>query len=258
MKLYKLTDINGKTRNNTQWGENATVSLPHVVDPQLCSEHVIHAYVSPDVALLLNPIHADLDVATMQLWECEGDVVVSDWGKVGCFTLTTVRQIEFPEWWKNNKLDVIAKFSKRCAESAAANAANAANAARHAANAARHANAANAARHAVNAARHANAANAVNAAVNAANAAANAAAANAARHAVNAAVNAANAANAAANAAESAKYAAKYAAAYAEYAADAEFNILEIISEVLWDKYTDIRVISTALDKFIDAIGANR
>ena len=27
MKLYKLTDKNDRTRNNTQWGENVTVSI---------------------------------------------------------------------------------------------------------------------------------------------------------------------------------------------------------------------------------------
>jgi uncharacterized iron-regulated protein len=35
-------------------------------------------------------------------------------------------------------------------------------------------------------------------------------------------------------------------------------KMVQDYTEVLWDKYTDIRVISTALDKFIDAIGANR
>ena len=43
MKLYKLTDGNNQTKNDTQWGENVT----HAADgdsTELCNEHWLHAY----------------------------------------------------------------------------------------------------------------------------------------------------------------------------------------------------------------------
>src|SRR4051812_13853910 len=226
-KLYKLTDENGRTRGSTQWG----VDIEHTATigrPKLCSRTVIHAYASPLLAVLLNPIHAA--IYTPQLWEAEGEVVIAAWDKVGCKTLTTKRQITIPrittiqkvafailcgkQVFKNPKWNIWAdnwlsgKDRSRAAAAAAAAAAYAANAAATAATYA--ANAATAAAAAANAAAAATyAANAATYAANAATAAA--AAANAAA----AATYAANAATYAANAATYAANAAAYAAAYA-------------------------------------------
>ena len=106
MILYKLTDKNARTRNNTQWGENITHELPPCGDPITCSENVLHAYTSPALAVLLNHIHANIKDPI--LWECEGKICVENWDKVGCFKLTTLRQITLP------KVDVV-KFSILCA-----------------------------------------------------------------------------------------------------------------------------------------------
>ena len=42
MKLYKLTDAEGRTKGETQWGENVTHSVTG--KPKLCSSTVLHAY----------------------------------------------------------------------------------------------------------------------------------------------------------------------------------------------------------------------
>ena len=72
MKLYKLTDKNGKTKNNTQWGPGVTHSVPSCNNPKLCSNQVLHAYTNIDLALVLNPIHANIHSADLRLWEAEG------------------------------------------------------------------------------------------------------------------------------------------------------------------------------------------
>ena len=125
MKLFKLTDEHNETKNNIVWGEYITHSLPIVANPQLCSNHVFHAYKDKNLALLLNPIHAD--IRNFNLWEAEGNIIKKEWDKVGCFTLTTIKQREIPFWYSNLKirLNVFIKFSKKV-DAAAAYAADAA------------------------------------------------------------------------------------------------------------------------------------
>ena len=93
--LYKLTDLQSQTRNATQWGENVTHELPARDAYQLCSYQVLHAYVSPELAVLMDPIQASL-LPDAILWEAEGDVVTNDGTKVGCTRLTTLKQIPIP------------------------------------------------------------------------------------------------------------------------------------------------------------------
>ena len=97
MKLYKLTTADGRTRvgksNETQWGENVTRTVSGT--PKLCSATVTHAYQSPLLAELLDSCHGSFG-SSGKLWEAEGEVVISAPDKVGCQTLTTLREIERP------------------------------------------------------------------------------------------------------------------------------------------------------------------
>ena len=94
MKLYKLTDKNDKTYNKTQWGENVTHEATGEGD--LCTEGWFHAYTHPLLAVLLNPIHANL--SNPHLWEAEGEIGNDDHGlKVGCKKLTTIKRLNLPE-----------------------------------------------------------------------------------------------------------------------------------------------------------------
>ena len=97
MILYKLTTQDFKTRegypNETLWGRGVShTAKGH--GTELCSDGYIHAYLSPLLAVLMNPIHAGIQNPVV--WEAEGSVSVSDGLKVGCKTLTTVRQIPLP------------------------------------------------------------------------------------------------------------------------------------------------------------------
>jgi hypothetical protein len=93
MKLYKLTNERGQTRDETQWGEGVTHS--GTGKGELCGPGWIHAYTHPLLAVLLNPIHADFQ--NPQLWEAQGKIGKNDYGlKVGCRRLTTTKRISLP------------------------------------------------------------------------------------------------------------------------------------------------------------------
>ena len=115
--LYKLTRDNGTTHNNTKWEVGTTHSLPKVNNPRLCTKDVLHAYKSPNLGLLLNPIHANF--TNPLLFKCEGEVVAEDWSKVGCSLLTITEQLPLPKWYANadTRKKVQAYFAILCAES---------------------------------------------------------------------------------------------------------------------------------------------
>ena len=94
MTAYKLTDENGKTRGNTQWGPGVTHEAAG--NGELCSKGWIHVYSYPLLAVFLNPIHANFQHP--RLWRCEvGGRHRDDRGlKHGWQRVTTVEEIELP------------------------------------------------------------------------------------------------------------------------------------------------------------------
>ena len=98
MKLYKLTDQEGYTRRNetgqTQWSSGFSMELPNVENPELCTNQVIHAYKNINLAFLLNLNHAN--IANPRVWEADGDIACEDWGKVGCFKLSVISELQSP------------------------------------------------------------------------------------------------------------------------------------------------------------------
>ena len=226
MKLYKLTNKDGMTRDETQWNEGITHTAKEN-GVELCTNQVIHAYRDPYLAVFHNPIGGNFDSETMRLWEAEGDTVADDGMKVGCKSLTTTKESPVPVITMEQRVEI----AIRCAlvyknksfikwanswlsgkdRSAAAAAKSAAAAAESAASAA-YAAAKSAAQYAAHAA--------ASAAKSAASAAESAAAQYAAaQYAASAAAQSAKSAHAAASAAQ---YAAWYAA-----------NITEIIHSVV-------------------------
>jgi hypothetical protein len=114
MTLYKLTNREGKTRagwaNETQWGENTTHTAVGPENGPLCSDSWIHAYESPEMAIIMNPAHAIIQHPI--LWEAEGHICLSESGlKCGCRTLTTIRETPLP----NITLEQRIRFTIGCA-----------------------------------------------------------------------------------------------------------------------------------------------
>ena len=216
-KLYKLTDENGQTRNNTQWGEGMTHS--GTGEGELCSEGWIHAYTHPLLAVLFNPIHADFE--TPRLWEARGTgESKSDGLKVGFQSITTIKEIPLPKITTIQRIAFTILVAKKVYKNAKWNewADKWLSGENRAARAAAYARAANAAE----------AAYAAYAAAYAAYAAAYNAAYAAAYNAAYAAADAARAADAAADAARVAAYAARAAAE-----ADVKINFVRIAQKVV-------------------------
>jgi hypothetical protein len=94
-KLYKLTDQNWETYGGYKWAIGKTFSVKKCKTPSLCSNDVLHAYKNPNLALFLNPIHAN--VKNPVLFECIGDVIVEDWGKAGVFELKINKILPLPQ-----------------------------------------------------------------------------------------------------------------------------------------------------------------
>ena len=114
-KLYKLTDSNGNTQNNTHWEVGVTRSVTSCDNPQLCTNQVIHAYKNINLAFLLNPSHANFK--NPLVFECNGEIVVEDYGKVGCFSLKITKKLYTPKWINSKKAnDVKILFAILCAE----------------------------------------------------------------------------------------------------------------------------------------------
>ena len=107
MKLYKLTNQENETFNQTKWGENVS----HETDGTggLCGSGWLHAYTHPLLAVMLNPIHGNF--INPKLWECEGEIGLNDRGlKVGCKKLTTTKEIPLP----NITLEQKVRFAILC------------------------------------------------------------------------------------------------------------------------------------------------
>lgn len=114
MELFKLTDQNNKTRvgysNETVWGAGVTRTVTKE-GTELCTDQVIHAYSNPYLALLFNPIHAD--IRNPKLWVADGDVVVNNNNiKVGCKSLTTIKEISLPEITLEQRVEFVIRCVK--------------------------------------------------------------------------------------------------------------------------------------------------
>ncbi len=96
--VYKLTDKNDKTRagesNECQWGEGIT----HTADGNgdLCTDHWIHAYPDPLLAVMMDRVHANY-LPKGHLWECKADVGLEKSDKIGCKSLTTIKLMDVPK-----------------------------------------------------------------------------------------------------------------------------------------------------------------
>lgn len=95
--VYKLTTHDRLTRageeNETQWGPGIEHTAPGIGN--LCTSGWLHAYEHLLVAVLMNPVHAN--IKKPRLWEAEGDVGPREGSlKCGCRRLRTIRELPLP------------------------------------------------------------------------------------------------------------------------------------------------------------------
>jgi len=114
-KLYKLTSSANTTVGNAIkgrpvlfWGENVTHTALGL-GSEMCTDGVIHAYLHPLLAIILNGVHGNYN--DPKLWIAEGMVVVNDFNtKVGVKTLTTLSEIPLPTITVRNVMRMITEL----------------------------------------------------------------------------------------------------------------------------------------------------
>jgi len=115
MKLYKLMRPDHTTREWQKWKLGVRVEKAPCDNPQLCSSDVLHAYTNLNLAFLLTYLHNTYAYTVVA--ECDGNVVVSDWAKVGCIAITPKRWIDKPTWvGSEHDRQVRVMFGVICAE----------------------------------------------------------------------------------------------------------------------------------------------
>ena len=88
--VYKLTDNNNKSKNNTQWGVGVTISAEGDENQELCTDGWIHVYKSAELAFLLQPAHVNYTDTPYRVWVATGTIGRSRQQIVhGCRQLTT-------------------------------------------------------------------------------------------------------------------------------------------------------------------------
>lgn len=95
MKKYKLTNQKMQTMKGFQWDlgiEQTTDGLATT----LCNNHWLHYYHSPLLAVLFNPIHADIKCPRLFEVQALGNHLDDCGIKGGCTNLTLIEEIELP------------------------------------------------------------------------------------------------------------------------------------------------------------------
>src|SRR3990167_7393871 len=95
MKVYKLFKPDMTTYEGYQWkvGRKETIGS---LGTAMCSRDVFHGYRIPELAVLMNPVHAKYIPAV--LFQCEVPrIVVDDGTKIGFKKCTPLKQVSMPE-----------------------------------------------------------------------------------------------------------------------------------------------------------------
>jgi hypothetical protein len=112
--VYKLTDSAGRTRNDTQWGENVTHEVPLInrnTRADLCTNAWIHFYEDPILGLLMNPCDANFINPLCFTAKIGEGATKREALKCGAQKLTTVAKIETPIITKTQRI----RFAVLCA-----------------------------------------------------------------------------------------------------------------------------------------------
>jgi hypothetical protein len=95
MVKYKLTTQSLTTFAGFQWQKNKKVVTDGIGN--LCGSGWLHYYDSPELAILLNPIHADIKNPILWKVKAEGTHKLDFGLKGGCTEMTLIKQIPLPK-----------------------------------------------------------------------------------------------------------------------------------------------------------------
>jgi hypothetical protein len=101
-KFYKLTNPDKTTFGGFKWKVGKWYKTSGEGD--LCWEGWLHFYHSPDLAVLLNPIHADFKDPVLWEAECRGKSLDDRGLKIGWTEARIVKKIKLPKWTTTQKV----------------------------------------------------------------------------------------------------------------------------------------------------------
>jgi hypothetical protein len=94
-RVYKLTDENMCTYNNTQWEIGVAKSTSG--KGLLCGPGWLHCYSNKYLAILLNPIHARFERPRLFLAEATGNHSYENGLKEGSTTMKLIKEVDVPQ-----------------------------------------------------------------------------------------------------------------------------------------------------------------
>ena len=112
MIKYKLTDQNMQTYQGFQWNLGEWRKARGSSEKSLCSNGWLHCYDSPLLAVLHNPIHADISNPRLFEVEVDGDCKNDNGIKCGYKRMRLVREISIPTITTEQKI----KYAILCAK----------------------------------------------------------------------------------------------------------------------------------------------
>ena len=98
---YKLTTQNLTTHNDCQWTINEWKETSG--NGKLCTDGWLHCYTDPLLAILLNPIHADIHNPKLFEVEVEGETLSDNGLKEGWNRMRLVKERKVPEITKTQR-----------------------------------------------------------------------------------------------------------------------------------------------------------
>ncbi len=94
MTAYKLLTQGMQSHGGLQW----TIGCTHTAQEpgnKMCSPQVLHCYSHPLMAVMFNPIHANID--NPRLFEIEtSEIINQDFSKLACKSQTLIKEIPLP------------------------------------------------------------------------------------------------------------------------------------------------------------------
>jgi hypothetical protein len=110
MKYYKLLSQDLTSFKNTKWQIGVPITV-NKAGNEMCSKRVLHCYNHPMLAVIFNPIHAN--ITNPKLFEIEVDEICNTDGlKFASKSQTLLREISIPEITTEQKIEFAIKVSK--------------------------------------------------------------------------------------------------------------------------------------------------
>lgn len=102
-KYYKLLSQNLTSYNNTEWHIGVPVTVSKEGN-KMCTNQVLHCYNHPLLAVILNPVHAN--IANPRLFEISVDEIVANDGlKYASKSQTLIKELELPKISVEQKIE---------------------------------------------------------------------------------------------------------------------------------------------------------